>query len=98
MITSKQRAYLRGLANPVPALYQVGKEGIQTNLINTLRDALEARELIKIHALLTCPYEPRELCDKLCTALDAEGVQVIGRKIVLYKESRDNKQITLPRK
>lgn len=97
MITSKQRAYLRGLANPIPALYQVGKEGIQTNLINTLRDALEARELIKLHALQTCPYTPRELCDELCKALDAEGVQVIGRKIVLYKESRDNKQITLPR-
>lgn len=97
MITSKQRAYLRGLANPIPALYQVGKDGIQPNLINTLRDALEARELIKIHALATCPYTPRELCDKLCEALDAEGVQVIGSKVVLYKESRDNKQIILPR-
>lgn len=97
MITSKQRAYLRGLANPIPALFQVGKDGIQTNMINQLRDALEAREIIKIHALVTCPYTPRELCDKLCAALDAEGVQVIGRKVVLYKESRENKQITLPR-
>lgn len=97
MITSKQRAYLRGLANPLPAVFQIGKEGVQPNLMQALREALEAREIIKINVLLTAPQSPRELSDQLCEMLDAEGVQVIGRKIVLYKESHDHKQIVLPR-
>lgn len=97
MITSKQRAYLRGLANPLPAVFQIGKEGVQPNLMQALREALEAREIIKINVLLTAPQSPRELSDQLCAMLDAEGVQVIGRKIVLYKESHDHKQIVLPR-
>lgn len=99
MITSKQRAYLRGLANGIPAVYQMGKDGISENLIKQLDDALEARELIKVHVLENSPYTPREACDELSQTLGAEPVQVIGGKFVIYREARDKdkRNITLPK-
>lgn len=97
MITSKQRAYLRGLAASCPAIMQVGKGGVSENLIKTVSDALEARELVKLSVLENCGESPREILDKLCEALGAEGVACVGKKIVLYRESTDNKTIILPR-
>ena len=97
MITSKQKAYLRGLGQSCPAIMQIGKGGITENLIKTVSDALEARELVKLTVLENSGENPREALDKLCEALGAEGVSAVGRKIVLYRESKDKKTIELPR-
>jgi RNA-binding protein len=95
MLTSKQRAYLRGLANSEPAIMQVGKGGIGENLVKTVSDALEARELIKMSVLENCGWTPREAADELAEAVGADVVGVIGRKIILYRESEKNKRIEL---
>lgn len=97
MLTSKQRAYLKSLAANENAIIQVGKGGITDNLVKTVSDALEARELIKITVLETAGETPRDVQNKLCEATGADGVLVVGRKIVLYRESVENKQIQLPR-
>ena len=98
MITSKQRAYLRGLGQSCPAIMQIGKGGITENLIKTVSDALEARELVKLTVLENSGEDPRAVLDALCEALGAEGVACVGRKIVLYRESKDKKTIELPKK
>ena len=95
MITTKQRAYLRGLANKVPALYQIGKDGINENTVKQTLDALEARELIKFHVLDSALMTAREAAGELMEATGAEVVQVSGNKFVLYKESENNKRIEL---
>lgn len=95
MITSKQRAYLRSLANRMPALYQVGKSGIDETLLKTIDEALEAKELIKVHVLENCGESARDICNALADALHAEPVQTIGSKFVLYRESENKKQIEL---
>ena len=95
MITSKQRAYLRSLATNIPTIMQVGKGGISDNLIKTVSDALEARELIKLSVLENSEYTAREVADALGEATDAEVVAVLGRKLVLYRESEKHKKIEL---
>ena len=97
MITSKQRAYLRGLANDLPAIMQIGKGGVSENLIKTFSDALEARELIKLHVLENSGEAPKEVLIALAEALDAEPVAAVGRKIVLYRTSEKHPTIELPR-
>ena len=95
MITSKQRAYLRGLANSLPAIMQIGKGGIGENLAKTVSDALEARELIKLTVLENCMETPREAADAIAELVGADVVGVIGRKIILYRESVNHKTIEL---
>ena len=95
MLTSKQRAYLRSLATNEPAIMQVGKGGIGDNLIKTVSDALEARELIKLSVLENSEYTPRETADTLAEAVSADVVGVIGRKVILYRESVKHKKIEL---
>ena len=95
MITSKQRAYLRSLANPLPAIMQVGKGGIGENLAKTVSDALEARELIKLTVLENCAETPREAAEAIAEATGAQVVGVIGRKVILYRESVNHKTIEL---
>ena len=95
MITSKQRAYLRGLANGIPAIMQIGKGGIGENLIKTVSDALEARELIKMTVLENSMESPKEVANELASLVDADVVGVVGRKIILYRESVNNKRIEL---
>lgn len=95
MLTSKQRAYLRGLATNEPTIMQIGKGGIGENLIKTVSDALEARELIKLSVLENCEYTTREAADALAQATDSDVVGVIGRKIILYRESVNHKKIEL---
>ena len=95
MITSKQRAYLRGLANGIPAIMQIGKGGISENLVKTVSDALEARELIKLTVLENAMETPRAMADGLAEAVGAEVVGVIGRKVILYRESVNHKTIEL---
>jgi RNA-binding protein len=97
MITSKQRAYLRGFANELPAIMQVGKGGVNENMLKTFSDALEARELIKLHVLENSGYTPKEMIAALAEALDAEAVAVTGKKIVLYRASEKKPVIELPR-
>ncbi|MGI6717029.1 MAG: YhbY family RNA-binding protein [Eubacteriales bacterium] len=97
MITTKQRAYLRTLSNGLDALYQTGKNGITETVIKTLDDALEAREIIKISVLETSPLSPREVITLLCEKLGCDPVQVIGRKVVVYRPSREEPKIVLPK-
>lgn len=95
MLTSKQRAYLRSLATNEPTIMQIGKGGISDNLKKTVSDALEARELIKLGVLENCEWTSREAADELSEALGADVVGVIGRKIILYRESKEHKKIEL---
>ncbi len=99
MITSKQRAYLRKLANTTEPIFQIGKSGITEELINQLSLALEARELIKIHILETAMLDTKMCCNELARILEAEPIQAIGSKAVIYKkaEKPKNRKIELPR-
>lgn len=96
MITSKQRAYLRGLATEQSAIMQIGKGGVTENLLKTLSDALEARELIKLHVLENSGEAPKDMIAALSEALGADPVAVTGRKIVLYRASQKKPTIVLP--
>ncbi len=95
MLTSKQRAYLRGLANTENAIMQIGKGGIGENLVKTVSDALEARELVKLTVLESCMGAPKDIAAELAAATDSDVVGVVGRKIILYRESVNNKRIEL---
>ena len=96
MITSKQRAYLRSLATSQNAIMQIGKGGVSENLLKTLSDALEARELIKLHVLENSGETPKDMIQMLADALGAEPVSVVGKKIVLYRASEKHPVIELP--
>ena len=98
MITGKQRAYLRGLANELSPIFQIGKNGIEENFLIQVSQALEARELIKIKVLENSGLESREASDMICKSIKCEGVQAIGNKIVLYKKSKNKPKIELPTK
>lgn len=95
MLTSKQRAYLRGLASSYDTIMQIGKGGVNDNLVKTISDALEARELIKLRVLENSDYTPREAADEISAKVGADVVTVIGTKFVLYRESQKNKKIFL---
>jgi len=94
-INSRQRAQLRGMANGLNPLFQIGKEGVGPHLTGEIDLALEARELIKLAVLETAPLSAREAAQLIAPRVQAEIVQCIGRKFVLYRESRDNKRIEL---
>lgn len=96
-MTSKQRAYLKGLAMNLDPIYQVGKASVTPEFIEGIREALEKRELIKISVLKNCADDPKELAVLIAERSGAQVVQMIGKKIVLYKESRDHKKIMLPK-
>ena len=97
MMNSKQRAYLKGLAMNMDPIFQIGKSSITPEFTEAVLEALEARELIKLNVLKNCLYEPGDLAEVLAERTHAQVVQVIGRKIVLYKESREKKKIELPK-
>ncbi len=97
MLTSKQRAFLRSKANGLDAIFQVGKGGINDNLISQISDALEARELIKINVLESSMLTAREASEEICRLTSAEPVQCVGAKAVIYRASEKNPQITLPK-
>ncbi len=96
-MTSKQRAYLRSLANPLEAIVHVGKGGVSDTLFKQADDALTARELIKGKALETAPETAREAAETIAAAVGAEVVQVIGRVFVLYRRNNDEPKIVLPK-
>ena len=89
MLNGRQRAQLRGLANGIDTIVQVGKGGITDNLLKQVDDALKARELIKGRVLDNTLLSSREVCDELCKTLRAEPVQTIGSKFVIYRENHD---------
>lgn len=95
MITSKQRAALRKLANPLDTIFQVGKGGINDDMLKGISDALEARELIKLRVLDNCDYSPKEAANEIADAIGADVVSVVGSRFVLYRESEKNKRIEL---
>jgi len=97
MLTSKQRAYLRGLASTIEPVAQVGKNGASPEAVQGLDEALEARELIKVTVLNNCEQEPKEVADLLCGRVRADIVQVIGRKIVFYRRSKKKPVIEVPK-
>ncbi|MDV4149966.1 ribosome assembly RNA-binding protein YhbY [Clostridium sp. AL.422] len=97
MITGKQRAYLRGLANNMDPIFQIGKNGIEETFLTQLEEALEARELIKIKVLENSGLVAREASNEICEKINCEGIQAIGSKIVLYKKSSKKPKIELPR-
>ncbi len=98
MITGKQRAYLRSLSNALPAKYQVGKAGFEDDAFLTqIREGLEKNELVKVSVLENADLDPKEVSRQVCQLLGCEGVQVIGRKFVLYKKSKKDPKIQLPK-
>ena len=99
MITSKQRAFLRKEANSLDPIFQIGKGGITDELVYQLSNALDKRELIKVHVLETAMLDTKSACNDLAERLNAEPVQAIGSKLVLYRraEKEKNRVIVLPR-
>lgn len=95
MLTSKQRAKLRGMANIIDAIIRIGKEGITERVLKQIDEALTARELIKIALEKNCDKNPKEAIAYICEKLNAEPVQVIGRKIVIYRMSEENPRIQI---
>ena len=95
MLTSKQRAALRSMANTMETILYVGKDGIVPGTIKQASDALEARELIKCAVQQNCDLSAREALDELCRRVHAQPVQCIGRRFVMYRESNDHKKIQL---
>ncbi len=96
MLTGKQKRYLRSRAHHLQPIFQVGKGGTNEHLIRHIEEALEVRELIKISVLNNCGEDAREVGAELAAGARAELVQVIGKTIVLYKESKEHKTIELP--
>ena len=97
-MTSKQRAYLRSLANTLEPIFQIGKSGISENLIQQLSDALDARELIKIHVLETAPDTAKNLGIEISNLTNSTLVQTIRNKITLFKQKEKNSKYELPKK
>ena len=97
MMTSKQRAYLRSLANGLQPIVYVGKGGLSDTIEKQADDALTARDLVKGKVLESAPNTTREAAEELAQAVSAEVVQVIGRVFVLYRRNEKEPQITLPR-
>ena len=95
MLTGKQRAALRAMANTLQPVFQIGKGNINENFVEQIDGVLETRELIKISILETADVTAREASDMLCEALGAEPVQCIGRKLVLYRASREHPRIEI---
>ena len=96
-MTSKVRAYLRGQANTIDAIFQVGKGGITDVLLKQLDDAIEARELIKITILETAPASAKELAEKLAQGSNSVVVQTVGNKVTLFRQKKKNSKFDLPK-
>lgn len=97
MLTSKQRAYLRGIAAKEDTILQVGKGGIGENLITQVNDALKAREIVKLKVLETAMLSPQEAAVQLAEATKSDVVQTIGNKLVLFKRNPQEPKIELPK-
>lgn len=96
MLTGKQRSFLKGIANNLEPIFQVGKNGITENFIKQVDDALEKREIIKVKVLNNSLLDATEVANEVAQKTNAEFVQSIGNKFVLYRESKKSKKIILP--
>lgn len=96
-MTSKQRAYLKGLAMNIEPIFQIGKGSLTPEVVNAVEESFNTHELIKISVLKNCFDDPKAIAEALAGRTKSVVVQVIGKKIVLYKENKDNKKIELPR-
>ena len=96
-MTSKQRAYLRSLANKINPIFQIGKTGLSQNLLNQLSDALEARELIKINVLETAPDTSKNLSLEIAERTSSIVIQVIGNKITLFRQKEKDSKYNQPK-
>lgn len=96
MLTGKQKRFLRARANQIKPIFQVGKTGVNENMVTQITDALEKRELLKVSILQNCLEDKTIVAEQLAEGTGAEIVQIIGNNIVLYKESTENKHIVLP--
>ncbi|TDL34475.1 ribosome assembly RNA-binding protein YhbY [Jeotgalibacillus sp. S-D1] len=97
MLTGKQKRYLRSEAHHLSPIFQVGKGGVNENMIKQIGEALEARELIKVSILQNCDQDKDEVALVISKGTRGEIVQKIGNTIVVYKESRENKKLELPK-
>lgn len=97
MLTGKQKRFLRAEAHHLTPIFQVGKGGVSDEMTKQIREALEVRELIKVRILDNCEDDKQEVAEALAKGSGAELVQLIGLTVVLYKESRNNKKIVLPK-
>lgn len=95
-MNSKQRAFLRSIANNITSIFQIGKNGISDNLIKQVDDALEARELIKLNVLETSPDDITDIANLLAEKTNSTIVQIMGNKITLYRARKKNSKIILP--
>lgn len=96
-MTSKQRAYLMKLASNLTPIFQIGKSSLTPEVTEAIGEAFHQKELIKVAVLKNCFDDPKEIAYTLAERTQSQVVQVIGKKIVLYKESKDHKKIELPR-
>ena len=96
MLTGKQRSYLKSIAHNLDPIFQLGKNCLTENFIKQVDDALNAREIVKVSVLKNIDLDPTDVALELVEKLDAEFVQSIGRRFVIYRESKDKKTIVLP--
>lgn len=96
-MTSKQRSYLKGLAMNLEPVFQIGKSSVTPENVEAISEVFNTHELIKIAVLKNCIDEPKEIADTIAGRTRAQVVQVIGKKIVLYKPFKENPKIVLPR-
>ena len=96
-MTSKQRAYLKGLASKLDPIYKVGKSSLTPELTEGIREAFNRNELIKVAVLKNCLDDPGEIAQMIAERTHSQVVQVIGKKFVLYKPDRDKPKIILPK-
>lgn len=96
MLTSKQRAYLRGMGSSLDTIFQIGKGGVTEEICRRIAEALEARELIKCRVLDSCEYNAYEAANAIAEAIGADAVACVGSRFLLYKESEKKKRIELP--
>lgn len=98
MLTGKQRSFLKKLAHTLEPTVYIGKSGLTENIKNELEIGFEHRELVKVKIQEGCELKAKEVANELAEELGAEFVQAIGRKFTLYRESKDNKTIEIPKK
>ncbi|MEI3340437.1 MAG: ribosome assembly RNA-binding protein YhbY [Eubacterium sp.] len=96
-MTSKQRAYLKGLAMNIDPIFQIGKGSVTPEVVTAIDEAFNTRELIKLAVLKNCFDDPKEIAQVIAERTRSQVVQVIGKKIVLYRPDRDNPKIILPK-
>lgn len=96
-MTSKQRAYLKSLASTMEVVFQVGKSSITPEITEAIGECFNTRELIKINVLKNCMDDPKYIAEVIAQRTRSQVVQVIGKKIVLYRENKDNPKIVLPK-